>query len=86
MESRGVSQLGPDVYAISANAWPVRGGSVGAAHEVAISDATEFCAKTEKEMVVTRIESTESTAKITFRCVERRLDSNNLEVSLIPLA
>jgi hypothetical protein len=70
-ETSGVLQAGPDTYTISASARPVRGGAVGA-QNAAISEATEFCAKDGKEMVVTHIESKGLQAQVTFRCVAKQ--------------
>lgn len=67
--SSDVVKLGPDSYSISASAPPVRGGSVEA-KRIALSQATEFCAKNGKEAFVTEFKTSKNHAEVNFRCEE----------------
>lgn len=64
--SSGVVELGPDAYTISTHASGPRGGSVEA-QKMALSKAKEFCARADKDLLVTTIKTTEKKVDVDFR-------------------
>jgi hypothetical protein len=69
-ESSGVLKIGPDIYTVSTHASSPRGGGVKA-QRMAILEASEFCANTDKEIVVTDIKTSDFNADVNFRCVDK---------------
>ena len=75
-QSSGVLKLGPDTYNISVHAAPVRGGTSGA-KKVAITKANQYCLESNKEILVTNINTRPSshlpggTADINFKCLNK---------------
>jgi hypothetical protein len=86
--STGVMKMGRDTYTITTGASPVRGG-MGGARESAFAEATEYCAKMNKEILVTNENGTGTntngfaggSSRLTFRC----LDANDPEMSQRPV-
>ena len=69
-ESTGVLKVGPDAYTVSTHAPSPRGGSVKA-QKMALLEADEFCANTGKEILVTDLKTSDFSADVNFRCVDK---------------
>lgn len=59
-----VTPVGPDTYFVSARAAPVRGG-IEAARPMALQEASDYCTKLGKQVLVKSID----VADVTFRCL-----------------
>lgn len=66
--THGVAPLGGDAYRISSSASMVRGGGSGA-QNVALTDASAFCQKQGRVMVVSDMAHDSRDADVIFRCV-----------------
>ena len=75
-----VVQMGPDVYALSANAAPIRGGESGA-RVMGIAEANKYCASLGKASLITGVTTrpvyifadapAAGAADVTFRCLDK---------------